>query len=101
MRRLRPIVALSVVALMTPMAAEITERMVGFLASSAHDEEANPDSCCPGPNHACRCCHTIGFVLPLAHALRLVPVANGQLPCVSREPRADGHAGGVFRPPIA
>jgi len=89
MRRLRPIVALSVVALMTPMAAEITERMVGFLASSAHDEEANPDSCCPGPNHACRCCHTIGFVLPLAHALS------------ARGPRADGHAGGVFRPPIA
>lgn len=108
MRRLRPFVAVCLVYLMTPMAAEITENLLHLVANghTAHavaDEEHQPDDpehCCSGPTHVCGCCHSTSFVAPIGEELAPAPASVAGLPCGPDVARADGYLAGVFRPPI-
>jgi hypothetical protein len=109
MRRLRPFLAVLIVYLMTPMAAEITENVIHFVTtghtahalSDAQHQEKDPEHCCSGPTHVCSCCHSASFLVPIAETLAPAARSEMRLVCASRDLRADGHLGGVFRPPTA
>jgi hypothetical protein len=109
MRQMRPVVAILIVYLMTPMATEITENIIhfgttGHTAHALNDvrhQQKDPEHCCSGPMHICSCCHSTGFMVPIAEALAPVQPSEMRLIWGPDELRADGYLGGVFRPPIA
>lgn len=109
MRRFRPLVALALVYLMTPMAVEITENVIhviksGHTAHALDDAEHasdDPEHCCSGPTHVCSCCHSTGFVASVTAGIGTASTCTTQLPWSADDLRADGHLARVFRPPIA
>ena len=108
MRRLQPFVAVLIVYLMTPMATEIVENIVHFVASGhtahalndAQHQKKDPEHCCSGPMHVCGCCHSTVFIVPIAEELVPVQSSETRLLWGPDELHADGYLGGLFRPPI-
>lgn len=101
-------VAVALVYLMTPMAAELTENVVhvitsGHTAHALNDAEHatdDPEHCCSGPTHVCGCCHSTGFTASVTEGVVPPSTCATQLPWTADDLRADGHLARVFRPPI-
>ena len=109
MRRLIPSLALLLTVALNPSAIELAENALHWAATGhgAHGlpapdhAPADPEHGCSGAVHVCLCHATAGFVsTPATSPLGAAPTFTAAPPSSALDPRADGHAAGVFRPPI-
>lgn len=109
MRRLLPPIALLLVFVMTPMAAEMAENVVHLLtqghAAHALNDDAHrrqgPEHGCSGPFHVCACHASIAFTAQSVSVEVAAPdVCEACVAWCYRRVACEGHLTSLFRPPI-